>query len=367
MTESELLERLKPPNKYDPANPHNGGVIQIKVEPRCDLACLNCTQNAQLRTRGESMTPDEFDASCLSLKGYTRTIGMYGGNPALSPHFEELCRIFERHFPIHQRAIFCNHPRGKAAVMRRYFHPEHSNLNVHGSREAWDEFRCDWPEARVFGLHEESRHSPCFTAMKDLTALPVAPVVNHGFMYSDIEGDVFSNGNAWYMEGTEANRNLLISTCKVNATWSAIVGPVPGKGLRAYFCEISYTMAVHHHDDPEWPDTGHLIEADGMTTYHYQREDGQVVELRSHWWRQLMPAFAAQVRQAFHSCGVPLGGYGALSQDPNAPEQVSQTHVSGYEPKRKGRRVELVTVPAQLGPALAGGLTEYIHNAAVQP
>ena len=74
-----------------------------------------------------------------------------------------------------------------------------------------------------------------------------------------------------------------------------------------------------------------------------------------------MTAFADQVRQHCHDCGVPLRGWGAAALDPEAIEQVSQVHAAHYHPKTKGRRVELVTVPEQLGERLKSTV-DYVGN-----
>ena len=88
-----------------------------------------------------------------------------------------------------------------------------------------------------------------------------------------------------------------------------------------------------------------------------------------------MPWFADQVRKHCHECGVPLRGEGALAQaredldanalaivDPNPKEQYSETHASVFRPKRKHRRVELVTVPEQLGRHPRDLFTSYVER-----
>lgn len=231
----------------------------------------------------------------------------------MHPQFERLCNILAEHFPKEQRGVWCNHPRGKGAVMRRTFDPAVSNLNVHQDQAAWDEFASDWPECRsvLKGLDADSRHSPPFVAMLD-----VIP--------------------------DEAERWKLISSCDVNRHWSAILCPVPGRGLRAYFCELAGAQAMLHGDAPGWPDLG--------------------MEAAPGWWRKPMAEFAEQVRFHCHRCGVPLRRFGQLANGGDY-EEVSQTHADIYAPKVKDREVRLVQLDE--GPRLAKS-TDYIENGALR-
>ena len=118
-----------------------------------------------------------------------------------------------------------------------------------------------------------------------------------------------------------------------------------------------------------YPDTGIPIDKDGLSVL--ERWQGGLVG-RGHWWQQPMHVFAGQVRKHCHECSVPLRGHGELAMadliqhelhDEYGPrEQVSETHKGVYKPKRKDRRVELVTLREQLGEPL-GSVTRYIQNA----
>ena len=217
-------------------------------------------------------------------------------------------------------------------MCRETFFPRHCNLNVHLDRAAYDEFRRDWPESIVFGVHEDSRHSPPWVAMQDVIA-------------------------------DEAERWNLIARCDINQHWSALVGVVPGNGLRAYFCEIAYAQAALHADDASWPDVGIPILEDGTSEMSWI-VDGKSWTVRGHWWRQPMSFFAQQVRWHCHRCGVPLKGYGELAvSNGEGTEQVSKTHADIYKPKDKNRRVELVTVRDQLGRPLRS-MVDYLGNGA---
>lgn len=290
-----------------------GGVLQIHITRVCDLACFGCTQGSNLGGKPVLIPVDEFEKACQSLEGYWGIVGIFGGNPALHPKFETICEILCKYFPDKsQRGLWCNHPRGNGKIMREVFDPAHSNLNVHMSQEAHDEFLRDWPElvnypSRFFGLHRESHHSPPFVAMLDV--VPDAK-----------------------------KRWELISNCDINRHWSAMVCYVPGKGLRAFFCELAGGQAMLHSNNPNWPDTG------------LPAEPG--------WWRKPMADFANQVEYNCHRCGIPLRRVGQLATQ-GVYEEVSATHKDIYNPKTAGREVRIVE--QDNGDHLAL-VTDYIGN-----
>lgn len=299
------------------------GVIQIWTTNVCNASCYNCTQSGNLIQTPRFITPEQFAMAIESLRGFYGVVGMFGSNCATHPKFAELCKILRDSWvPIRQRGIWSNDPitPDKATEMRRTFSPQHSNLNVHQSQKAYDMFKKYWPECNPVGLHQDSRHSPVHLAMKDIIS-------------------------------DESRRWELISNCDINANWSAGVGVFRDQ-LRAYFCEVAMSQSILYQDDPDYPDTG----LDPTLMY-------ATVTRRVAWWQLPMTSFAHQVMKHCHDCGVPLRGYGELANAPDdkGVEQTSQTHANIYKPKRKGRRVELVTVEAQLGQRLER-MTKYIQN-----
>src|SRR5690606_32211808 len=137
------------------------------VTRACDLSCHHCTQGSNLAGKPVVMTPDEFETAVKSLgfgvpgqQPYFGVVGVFGGNPALSPHFEAYCEILRAHVPFAQRGLWCNHPRGQGAAMRITFNPKVSNLNCHLSSEAHAEFSRDWPESIPYlkGMDQDSIH-----------------------------------------------------------------------------------------------------------------------------------------------------------------------------------------------------------------
>lgn len=300
-----IPDGMVPPSQKRP-NSYRGGIIQICVTRACDKACFGCTQGSNLGGKPHTMTPDQFEQAVLSLRGYWGVIGVFGGNPCTSKYFEDYCRILQRNVAKVQCGLWSNKLFGKGPICRDTFNPRFCNLNVHMDREAYEEFRRDWPEARPFGLDKDSRHSPPFVAMLDLDELP-AP-----------------DGGS--MPNTYENRLKLIGGCDINRNWSAIITLVRGE-LRAYFCEIAGAQAVLHENDPDWPDVG--------------------LPVTPGWWEAPMAAYAQQVEWHCHRCGIPLKGYGELAIG-GQREQVSATHANIYKPKRRDRDVQLVELRTDL-------------------
>lgn len=309
MNEQGALDRMVPPSQRRPGI-YLGGILQILVTRACDKACHGCTQGSNLAGKPVMITPEEYEQAVVSLKDYFGVIGMFGGNPAMHPKFAELCAILRRHIPFERRGLWCNNLLGKGAVARETFNPDHSNLNVHCDQAAHDEFWRDWPEARhkLKGLEKDSKHSPPFVAMRDV-GVP------------------------------ESVRWDLISRCEVNRNWSAMICPVPGVGLRGFFCEIAGAQAMLHAGDPAWPDLG--------------------VKITPGWWKEPMGRFADQVRHYCHRCGIPMNREGELAIG-GTTEEVSETHLAIYRPKVKDRRVRLVTVDNVDERAAAGRAIDYL-------
>lgn len=290
-----------------------GGVLQIWVTRACDRSCYHCTQGSNFAGDPGSITVDQFAAACESLRDYFGVVGVFGGNPTLHPQFADLCRVMRETIPWERRGLWSNHPRGHGTVCAVTFNPAHSNLNVHQSKDAWDEFARDWSECRPYlkGLDADSRHAPPFVAMKDVIA-------------------------------DEAERVRLIESCDVNQRWSALIGVFRGQ-LRAWFCELAGAQAMLHQHDLDYPDTG--------------------VPVTPGWWKSDRAAFAHQIDKHCHECGIPLRGHGALANTGPA-EQVSATHAAVCRPKRPGRPVEPVVELVQLGTPLTRA-TDYLENGRV--
>jgi len=320
MNEEQALSVMYPPGVKRPGKRAPGGVMQIWITRACDKSCFNCTQGSNLRGTPGMITVEQFEQACLSLDGYFGTVGVFGGNPAVHPKFEEICEVMCKHIPRKRRGLWCNNPMGKGKAMAKTFNPMVSNLNTHLDQEAHKEFKRDWPKSLPFGNTKDSRHSPVFVAMKDV---------------------IEDEGKRWE----------LISGCDINKYWSAMIAPFRGE-LRGWFCEIAAAQSILHQHEPDYPDTGIPL----------VREDATI---DSSWWKLSMKEFAPQVRKHCHDCGIPLRGYGELAQstDSASVEQVSETHKSIYSLKKQGRKLELVTKLEQLGDKSLGKVTDYMGNA----
>lgn len=332
MIEQECLDRMIAPGQKRPWVSWRQGCIQILVTHSCDKSCFNCTQGSNLAAPKWFMTPDQFRLACKSLKGYFGVVGVFGGNPAVSPHFADYCRIMKEEIPYEQRGLWCNNPItvDKAKLMDGTFNPSVSNLNVHMDRKAYDLFKQGWPGSMPFGLDKDSRHSPPWVAMKDVDSLPVFDKQHHLIAH---------------MENTEENRLGLIADCDINQKWSAGIGVFRGE-LRAWFCEIAMAQAIHHQHEEDYPDTGVIINLKSATP----------------WWQLPMESFVYQVRKHCHECSVPLRGHGELAMGDEGKEQTSEAHAAVYRPKKTGRAVELVTTLDQLNCGKIDKSTNYLAN-----
>lgn len=292
------INKLIAPSQRRPAI-WRGGILQLMVTRSCDESCHGCTQGSNLAGKPALMTPVQFEQAVDSLDGYWGVYGLFGGNPAVSPYFEDYCRILKR-VPWEQRGLWCNNLRGKGAIARQTFNPAVSNLNVHLNSEAADEIRRDWPEAARFikGIDRDSLHGTPWVSMVDL-GIP------------------------------EEERWRLISDCDIQRHWSSLIGIFRGE-LRAYLCEVAYAMASLHQDNPDWAGTGQPVPDTGLA-------------VTRGWWRKPLADFEAQVNTHCHHCAVPLRRPPQLAIG-GTREEFSRTHEFIARPKTRGRVVDFVGV-----------------------
>lgn len=324
MNELEALAKMIPPGQVRPNKPQSkGGVLQVWITRACDLCCFGCTQASNvIGPRTGFMTVEQFRTAVRSLRGYFGTIGVFGGNPAIHPRFEEICAVMREEVPYEQRGLWCNHPRGKGKTMRQTFNPRRCNLNVHLVQEAYDEFKEDWPECNPFGLYGDCRHSPPFVAMKDVI-------------------------------DDEEERWDLIVDCDINKYWSAMICVFRGE-LRGFFCEVAGAQSMLHQDEEDYPDTGIPIvcpKCSGeLTTKGPEYRPLCPGCGNQVWWRKPMEDFyfTVQARKHCNECSVPLRGYGELACAENGVEQTSKTHAAVYRPKKRDRQVQIVTTLKEL-------------------
>jgi len=246
-----------------------GGIIQIHLTRACDRACSNCTQGSQFKGKATFITLENFEIAVKTLIDYFGVVGIFGGNPALHPQFEDICNILATHIPWERRGLWCNNPMNHAKLMARTFNPSVSNLNVHQDRDAFMAFKKDWPNAKVFGLEKDSVHAP-------VHYIPTLP---------------------------REQLEPLIERCDINRYWSAMMGQFRNE-VRAWFCEIAGGQAMLQQDNPEYPDTGLLPERG--------------------WWQRPMQDFADQVKYHCFKCGVPMRGA-------PRPSNANITDLNGYK------------------------------------
>lgn len=394
MTENELLAKMVAPGQLRPRKAYRGGVIQVHITRACNLACNNCTQGSELGGKYTFMPPEMFEAAVRSLGfkdgdadrphnrdgHYFGVVGVFGGNPAMSPHFSAYCEVLRRLVPFTQRGVWSNDPMtvDNAREMARTFDPSVSNINVHLNTEAFERFREGWPAVRPVGLHDDSRHAPVHLAMRDVVKVKCPACDGRGSYIGEDHETSRMNGYSHLTtyslrcrrcEGTgrvpdDDRIRELVSTCDINQNWSAMVGMFRGE-LRAFFCEIAGAQAILHQDEPDYPDTGldprFCWAVEPLSGALYAYAPGEQVGTVP-WWQLPMIAFRDQVRKHCFECGVPLRGYGELSQDAGGVEQTSAAHLSVFKPKRKGRKFEVVADLVQLGTGRVGTVTHYIQN-----
>ena len=72
--------------------------IQIETTSRCTKLCSNCTHCVG-HTAIWDMSMQKFKQAVDSLKEFPNQIGLIGGDPVLSPHFEEQCLYLQKTIP----------------------------------------------------------------------------------------------------------------------------------------------------------------------------------------------------------------------------------------------------------------------------
>lgn len=301
------FNRMKAPGDKRPT--WMGGVIQIHITRACDLACTHCTQGSNLGGKPVMMTLENFEDAVKSLRDYFGVVGIFGGNPTMHPQFREITEILTAYIPFERRGLWSNNLRGYGNLCKQVFNPAVSNLNVHCSKEAYEEMKRDWPECNPIGQYD-SGHSPVYVSMNDL----------------DLD----------YRQKVE-----LINNCDINQYWSAIICQVKGK-LRAYFCEIAGAQAMLN----ETLGNGELYNTG--------------IEVTENWWKLPISAFEDQIRLHCFQCGVPLRGKGDLAVG-GKTEYVSKTYLPIAKLKNKEKKIKVVEKVADLD-GQVGRSTDYIKN-----
>ena len=106
MNELQALKKMVAPSMRRRAA-WLGGIVQIHITRACDKACFGCTQGSNLSGKTGFIPVEKFEEAVVSLKDYFGVVGIFGGNPALHPKFDELCQILGEHIRFSRRYYQC--------------------------------------------------------------------------------------------------------------------------------------------------------------------------------------------------------------------------------------------------------------------
>lgn len=275
--------------------PGDKGVIQIIITSACDLRCSNCTQMIAQQKKRFLMTVDNFRAAVRSLADYHGVIGVFGGNPCLHPHFDDLCRVMAEEIPDRRRrGLWSNNIHGHGAAIRGTY--GYFNLNGHHDEAAADEMRREVIEPlrgkpgvvqntlNVWGMGRDSMHAPVLVAIRDMIGKPGGPK-------------------------DEAEMWATIEECDVNRRWSGAITQLNGE-LRAFFCEVAASFALLYDEDNGIPVT-------------------------PRWWAKPIGEYDHQVNRWCPGCGVPLRMAGRRDDENTDDASVMHLPVLGERRQRQ--------------------------------
>lgn len=167
-------------------------VIQIEVTNACHLSCANCSRLVGHHYSPFYMTVAQVRQALESLEEFPGRVGLMGGEPALHPNFEEICKLFIHHIPDRRRREFWT------------------------SGYKWEEFRAIREETFDSDLVHYNDHSKPDEGWHQPLLISIDEVLE-------------DKETMW----------RLIDNCWVQRRWSASITP---KG--AFFCEVA--AALHH-------------------------------------------------------------------------------------------------------------------------
>lgn len=251
---NDAIMRMVPPKDKNRFSP-------IDITNKCDLHCSNCTRLLKNQTEFWDMTVENFREALRSLRGYTGTILMIGGNPCMHKHFTELCEIFIEEVPDkNQRGLFTNNVFDYHDIVVETF--GFINYNPHGDircTESMEKLKLLKQPADFYGLYYgNSYHTPLLTAVKDLYD-------DKEVMWDDI------------------------SKCDINREWCTSI--IQNKGqLRAYFCEVA-------------------------ASFDLARGEAHGLPVTDGWYKSDITNFVDQVKHFCPGCGAPAKLTGNLDID----------------------------------------------------
>ena len=113
-------------------------VIQIEVTNSCSLQCSQCTRFVGHHKKPFFMDLAMVEKAIKSLKGFTKAIGIMGGEPTLHPQFKEICELVRKLIPNRrQRSLWTNGFKWHEykAIIDKTFDPEMIIYNDHKDME----------------------------------------------------------------------------------------------------------------------------------------------------------------------------------------------------------------------------------------
>ena len=181
--------------------PQHHKLIQIIVTHACPYKCSHCSQLVPHQSKPFVMPLYQIEKSLQTLQDFPGHIGLFGGEPTVHPHFEEICKLYQKYIPVKARR--------ELWTMGHNFDKYRDIIN-----------ETFYPELVAYNEHEEKQ--PCWHQ-------PLQIAIEEVF-----NGEV--TGNA---KSDKKIMNRLISNCWVNNRWSAAITP-----MGAYFCEVAAARAM---------------------------------------------------------------------------------------------------------------------------
>lgn len=113
-------------------------IIQIEATNACRYCCAHCTRTVRHIATPWFAELEFINRALRSLAGYGGCVGCMGGEPTLHPEFDEICKLYRRHFPARQCGLFtCKGPAYErnrdaiAATFGRIYFTDHSLPTLH--------------------------------------------------------------------------------------------------------------------------------------------------------------------------------------------------------------------------------------------